>query len=466
MIGIRFTCWPLLAAALLVGCPGKRPDAHADHAPDEHGHEPGDHEEEEGGQGHDHGPPGESSDEVTLTREQLDAAKITVATASVGSSAATLRLTAVVGPDLDAQLHVTPKVPGVVRSISKQLGDAVAKGDVLCELDSVELGQAVAEWVKERTLLEAQRAVLAQEEELLGRRVTLAKTLLEREETLRSQEIGTVRTFYEAQQKHAEALLERDRRLLELHAGVRQLEVAVAAARSRLEILGLDEADLARIEPGEESLGRDLARVQVRAAAPGVVVRRHATLGEYVDTSGKLFELQDLTRVWVEARVFEKDLRLVRTGQRVTVRLDAFPGVTFEGEVGLVETTLDRESRAVVVRVVLENPRAIGEWREPNPIRPGMFGSVDLVLEERAAAVVLDESAVVHEGSSTYVFVRESAGEKGVTFHRRQVEVRDAGAGRVEVTSGLKAGEVVATSGLFTLKSVARQGELGGGHSH
>ena len=453
----------LLTAVLLLALAGCSDGGRGD--PDEHGrgrggHDEGDHE------GHDHGPPGPSSDEVRLTREQLQASDVRVATAGVGSAAATLTLTAVVSPNLDAQLHVTPKVPGVVRSIGKQLGEAVATGDILCELESVELGQAAAEWIKARMLLESQRGVLAQEETLLGRRVELARALLQREERLKSQEIGTVRAFYEAEQKLAEAQLDRDRRLLELGATVRRLEVEVAAARSRLQVLGLSDEDAAGLSADAGALGRALGRLQVRAAAPGVVVSRHVTLGELVETTDVLFELHDPSRVWIEARVFEKDLRRVRTGQKASVELDALPGTCFDGRVALVGAALDRQSRAAVVRVELENPAAATVWGEPHPVRPGMFGRVELILEERLAPVVLLESAIVHEGASTWVFVREEEDERGTTFHRRQVQVRDAGGGRVEVTSGLAAGDVVVVSGLFTLKSTARQGELGGGHSH
>lgn len=437
-----------LALLPLAGCPG---DGHEDH---DHDHD------------HGHAPAGESSDTVRLTRAQVEASGVRVTAAGVGSAAAMLRLTAVVGPDLDAQLHVTPKVPGVVRSVEKQLGQRVARGDVLCTLDSVELGEAVAEWIKVRTLLAAQRKVLEQETALLGRQVELARTVLEREESLRSREIGTVRTYYQAEQGLAQAQLERDRRLLELGATLEQLEVGVAAARSRLEVLGLSDEELAELSKEGARVGADMGRVLVRAAAPGIVVQRHVTLGELVETSDVLFEVQDLSRVWVEARVFEKDLRHVRTGQKACVKLDALPGACFDARVALVGAALDRQSRAAVVRVEVENPDAAGPWPEPFPIRPGMFGSVELVLEERQAAIVLDESAVVHEGASTWVFVREAEDAEGVTFRRREVQVRDAGLGRVEVLSGIEPGAAVATSGLFTLKSVARRGELGGGHSH
>ncbi len=464
----RFVLSALVLLAL-AGCPGKPKPAGDGH---DHGAEGGGHEEEghggheeEGHGGHDHGEHGESSDEVKLTKDQLASSGVKTETAGVGSVATTLPVTAVVTADLDAQVHVTPKVPGVVRAVRKQLGDKVATGDVLCEIDSVEVGQAAAEWVKARTLLESQRAILVQEETLLGRRVELAETILAREERLKSQEIGTVRAFYEAEQKLAEAKLDRDRRLLEVRAAVRQLEVEQAATRSRLSVMGLAKEDIERLAEDDGSLGSDLGRIRVRAAAAGLVAARHVTLGEFVEPADVLFEVHDMSRVWVEARVFEKDLRLVRTGQKACVKLEAFPGACFDGRVALIGASLDRESRAAVVRIELANPSS-DVWPEDFPIRPGMFGMVELILEERMAPVVLAETAIVHEGAQTFVFVREAEDAAGATFERHEVVIKDAGAGRVEVVSGLEAGAVVATSGLFTLKSVARQGELGGGHTH
>ncbi len=450
-----------LLVLLLAGCPGKKPegDGH-DHAQGEEGHG---HEEEGGG--HEHGEHGESSDTVELTKAQLESSGVKTETAAVGSVATTLAVTAVIAADLDAQVHATAKVPGVVRSVKKQLGDKVAVGDVLCEIESVELGQAAAEWVKARTLLESQRTLLTQEEALLGRRVELAQTVLDREERLKSQEIGTVRAFYEAEQKLAEAQLERDRRLLEVRAALRQLEVEQSAARSRLSAMGMAKDELDRLASDDPAVSQDIGKISVRAAGKGIVAARHITLGEYVGPSDVLFELQDLSRVWVEARVFEKDLRLVRTGQKACVRLEALPGGCFDAHVTLIGATLDRESRAAVVRIELENAKS-DVWPEAFPIRPGMFGTVEVILDERMAPVVLPEAAVVHEGAETFVFVRASEDADGVTFKRHEVVIRDAGAGRVEVVSGIAAGEVVAVSGLFTLKSVARQGELGGGHSH
>ncbi|MAZ90337.1 MAG: hypothetical protein CMF76_00005, partial [Maricaulis sp.] len=239
-------------------------------------------------------------------------------------------------------------------------------------------------------------------------------------------------------------------------------------------------------------------RYPLRAPRSGIVVARDITANEYVDTSSKLFLIQDLSRVWVIASVYEGDLARVRRGQAALVRLEAFPQVTLRGRVTFIDYHVDPNSRACEVRIELPNEPIQG-WEEPFPLRPGMFGTVELVLAEKQAAVAVPESAIVHEGERNYVFValaakqgaedahgdrEEHGGDEGHEheghddegdnhdggprhrFARRAVQIGARGGDVVQVTDGLRAGEQVVVEGTFTLKSTARQGELGGGHSH
>lgn len=436
----------LALALAFAGCDRKQ-DGH-----DEHGH---------GHEAHGQGEHGEEAHEegvVRLTPEQLEAAKITVSPVSSGLVTTVLRLTAVVAPNQDAQVHATPKVSGVVRRIHKQLGDTVATGDALCDVESVELGQAASEYLKTKTMLEAQREILAQETRILDQSVELAVTIYEREKQLKEQQISVARAFFEAERDLARARLDRDRRLLEVGAAVRQLEVELLAGHERLRILGVPNEEIEKVSAND---GAGIGVYTIRAAGPGVITARHVTLSEHVDTEQTLFEIHDLSKVWVQANVYEKDLRSVRTGQTACVKLDAFPDVCMDAKVALVGFALDPSTRAATVRVELDDPRVPG-WPEPYPVRPGMFGTAELTVGSRQALLTLPEAAVVHEGKEHYVFVRVDA----TTFRRQPVHVSEGAGGIVEVTEGLKAGDEVAVEGTFTLKSMARAEELGGGHSH
>lgn len=449
----------VLASLTLGGCPGDKKGTD-----DGHGHAEGESHAEEGGDdGHGHGDEGHGGHEeheegmVELTPSQLESAAIKVQTAGPGKIAEVLALNAVVGPDQDAQVHVTPKVPGVVREVSKGLGEQVQKGDALCELESVELGQAVSEYLRAQMLHESQRELLTQETRLLERSGALARTILDRQQELKEQGLSTVRNVYEAEQALAQTELERERRLLELGSTVRQLEVERVTARERLLILGLTAGDIEGLRAEE---GAGVGRFTVRSAGSGVITARHVTLNEFVEPAATLFEIHDLSTVWVQGKVYEKDLRRVKTGQRALVRLNAFPGQVFEGKVSWIAFSIDPSTRAADVRVEL--PNGGPEWSEPFPIRPGMFGKVDIVVSERDAAVTLPEAAIVHEGDEAFVFVREAPAK----FRRQPVQVAEGSEGLVEITRGLEAGAEVAVENTFTLKSMARAEELGGGHSH
>ena len=175
----------------------------------------------------------------------------------------------------------------------------------------------------------------------------------------------------------------------------------------------------------------------------------------------KLYTLEDLSHVWILASAFEQQIRAVRTGQSGRIHLDAFPEDVFTGRVTLVGYEVDPESRALGVRLELENV-SLAAWPEEFPIRPGMFGSVELAVGRTTARVALPEDAIVHEDDGDYVFVRTGPG----VFARRPVELGPPAGHLVEVRAGLDPGEEVVVAGTFPLKSALRRGELGEGHSH
>jgi len=445
----------------LLGCsPGPQPPAGHDDS-----HEP--HEEE--------GP-----ESVRLTDDQVAAAGIRLQATGPGEITRHLTLPAVVAANADAVTHVNPKAPGIVRSIEKQLGTAVREGELLCRIDSAELGAAVAAFVRERALVEAGKTTLEREGRLFQERLETAERVLqgaidinrriqEREQELQSQAVSTIRPLLEAERTLQASELEkeraltdlraeRDTRLLVLEVELEERRIGLTAAINALSALGLTEEDLADLEPGSPLLA---GTYEIRAPRPGIVAGRHITTGEFVDSSTKLYTLEDLTRVWVVASAFETQIPSVRTGQSGRIRLDAFPGLELEARVTLVGYEVDASSRALGVRLELDNP-TLSDWPEEYPLRPGMFGGVDLVIARERAPLVLAEGAIVHAENGDFVFVRTAPG----TFERREVRLGPPAGENVAVLSGLAAGEEVAVSGTFHLESALRKGELGGGHSH
>lgn len=475
--------------SLLLGCsPDEKPVDDHGHGDEEHGHDEGADSDsgtpeamgrdEEDADPHEHGD--DEVGHVELTETQFQSADIAVVQALPGQVKETLSLPGTVAPNADAVIHVTPRVAGQVRQVLKRLGERVEAGELLCVIDSVELGDAAADCLRDKAMVAAAQETLEREEGLFEKRVAALTTVLDgsievhdriyqREDELQQKAVSTIRPLLEADKALQEAKLDRERQLTELHAerdarllaldvDLRSKRIDLAAARNRLLTLGIPADDIDGISEGAALLAGEY---RVYSAGTGVAVDRHISPGEFVEAGSRLFVIEDLSRVWFVASAFEEQLQTVRTGQSASVSLDAFAGSEFSGSVSLVEFRVDPTSRSVGVRIALDNDQ-LETWPEELPLRPGMFGRVELETASRMAGLVLPEKALVHEDDGDYVFVQVEP----LAFERRSVITRAVAGDKVEVLQGLEEGETVAVSGTFLLKSAERASELGGGHSH
>lgn len=398
---------------------------------------------------------------IELTARQVASAGVRTLIAGPGTVESTLRLAATATADLDARSHVTPRVMGLARSIQVGLGDTVETGDVLCEIDSPEFGRLVSAYITAAATLAMDEQTLSGERALLERNVELAQEVFDREEDLAKKGIATLAGRYEAETRLQDARLRRDSRLLELESRLAKARINLVAAERELEILGVPHDDLAGMASAASEPHATLGTYTIRAPRGGVVLSREVSDAEFVDTATTLFTIQDLSTVWVQGSIYEQDLPRVRRGAKAIVRLDAFPDEAFAGVVAVIDSAISPTTRAAGVRVVLEN-EPIPSWSEPLPIRPGMFGSIEVTTGEIEAAVVVPESALVHEADGDFVFVEV----RERLFELHPVVTGAAASEQVEILEGLAAGDRVVSAGTFLLKAAARDGELGEGHGH
>ncbi len=210
-------------------------------------------------------------------------------------------------------------------------------------------------------------------------------------------------------------------------------------ARQRLELLGVAPQDIDAIAAS----GQPIKAMPVRAPARGYVARKAVVKGLYVQSGTELFQLADLSSVWVLIDVSEGDLSRVRLGQQATFETSSAPGQRYTGKVQFIYPALNTGSRTLQARVELANPRL--------ELRPGMFG--DVTLETGAAeAVVIPADALVDTGEHRYVFVDRGAGR----FEPRAVSTGASGGGKVAILEGLADGERVVTRASFLLDSESR----------
>jgi Cu(I)/Ag(I) efflux system membrane fusion protein len=211
------------------------------------------------------------------------------------------------------------------------------------------------------------------------------------------------------------------------------------AARQRLHLLGLSDGQIANLEKS----GAPMENVTIFSPASGFVIEKNVVEGAAVDPGMRLYRIAALNKVWVEADVYEGDLGHVKVGQSATVTLDYFPGRSYGAKVAYVYPYLDPKNRTGRVRVELAN--------KDLDLRPGMYASVELAADAQPKLQV-PSSAVVYTGPRRLVFVDLGQGR----FRPQEIRVGLQADGMYEVLEGLRAGEVVATSGVFLIAAEAR----------
>jgi Cu(I)/Ag(I) efflux system membrane fusion protein len=207
----------------------------------------------------------------------------------------------------------------------------------------------------------------------------------------------------------------------------------LAASAERLRNWGMGEAELAALRAG----GEPQAVMLVRATGDGVVVDKPARVGLRFMPGEPLYQLADLSSVWVMAEVHEQDLAQARVGAAASASLVAWPGRHFTGRVEFVSPVLNPESRTAQLRIAFANPR--GE------LKPGMYADVELHAPLAEAALTIPASAVIDTGLRQMAFVERGPG----LFERRTLRLGRRGDGRVQVLDGLVEGERVVVEGNF-----------------
>jgi Cu(I)/Ag(I) efflux system membrane fusion protein len=208
------------------------------------------------------------------------------------------------------------------------------------------------------------------------------------------------------------------------------------ASRQRLRAFDVSAEEIAALE----RTGTARRTITLRSPVSGVVVEKTAFEGMKVSPADRLYQIADLSRVWVLADVYEKDLDAVRVGARARVTLAAQPGGEWRGTVTFVSPIVKPETRTVEARIEVDNVGGI--------LKPDMFADVSLEGTPSAALTVPD-SAVIQTGERTLVFVDKGQGR----YEPREVALGARVAGGYEVVRGLVAGERVVVSANFLLDS-------------
>ncbi|MCA6119547.1 efflux RND transporter periplasmic adaptor subunit [Bradyrhizobium sp. WSM 1738] len=241
---------------------------------------------------------------------------------------------------------------------------------------------------------------------------------------------------YKAQQRVAQISLDRAKQLAERQVGP-QATVDTAQA-------AYDQAS-AGIAKTEAIISQKL----VRAPFEGDLGVRQVEVGQYLTAGTQIVSLTDLSRLYANLTVTEKQSSQVKVGQTVRVAVDAYPGRTFEGKITTIEPQISTDTRNIRVQATINNPDRI--------LKPGMFATTTIVLPEKPPVVTVPETAVDYTlyGDSVFLITekKEDDGKTSLTAVRTFVKTGNRVEGRVEILKGLNPGDRVVAVGQIKLQS-------------
>ena len=344
---------------------------------------------------------GKESEEtaVTLTPDEVRTAGIQVTALTLQKLSGQVRVTAMIEANQDALAHIAPRVAGRIVRVQANLGDVVKAGQALAVLDSIDLGDARSAYRTAQTELSLARANFNRLDGLYREQVIAQKDWLA------------------------------------AHADYEKAKSVSRAAADKLRLLGV-------------APGGDGSTFPVTAPFAGMVIEKNAVLGELAPADQSLFTVANLSTVWIESDLYEKDLGGIQVGAPAQVRIAAYSNTVFEGRLTYISSTVDPQTHTVKGRIEVPNPRLA--------LKPGMFANVTLVGGNQVEGWAVPETAIILFKGEPSVFRAE-----GNRFEPQAVQTGAYVNGYVVIRSGLKTGDRVVTAGAYQLKARLMKSSIG-----
>jgi len=366
--------------------------------------------------GHNHSPEEEVG--IKLSEKQIKESKIKLEPVTIKKIHKEISLLGDITVNKDMTACVASRVPGNVKKVLKTLGEKVKKGEVLAEIDSRELADAKANYLAALEKYDLEKSVFEQEKEIYKKK------------------ISSEREYLNAKQAMANARIE------------------LRSAKQKLVALGISKEKIAGLP---EQPDETLTHFEIKAPFDGTIIEKHITQGEVIkeDKDDDVnFVVANLDSVWVNLRISQKDLPLIRSGRKTTISV-GFGIPDTEGTISFVSPVISEETRAAIGRVIIDNKSGL--------YRPGLFVTAKVIIENDKPKICVPVSAVQSIDGENIVFVRHED-----EFEPQTVVLGVTDGEYVEIISGLNSNDKFVSEGAFDLKTKIITGGMDAhaGHGH
>lgn len=298
--------------------------------------------------------------------------------------------------------HVTPRIEGKLSKVIANLGDHVKTGQTLAEIDSIQMGEARAQFRSSKTDL------------------ALAQANFDRISKLYEDKVVPQKQFIESQ------------------SALERAKSALYADSERLRMYG--------------GLGQPSGSTYVlKAPFNGIVIEKNAVIGELANPANTIFTIADMSTVWIDADVPERDLQYLEVGKTASVTVTAYPDEVFTGKVSYISSVVDKTTRTVKARIELPNL--------DQKLRIDMFAKVVLNHSGTKEVLVVPNTSVVMVQGIPNVYISEDGG-----FKARAVELGARYNEYVEIKNGLTENESVVQAGVYALKARQLKSQISDEH--
>ena len=313
--------------------------------------------------------------------------------------------------NLNSFARITPLAAGIIRNVLVDVGDPISDGQVLAELVSPDLARAISEYTGALATLALKRIVYTREKKLVEKRIS-------------------------SQNEFEQALAE-----------YRVAKSIKDAARQQLLMYGLPEEQIRGLEESESRY----SYLSIFAPFSGTLVSRNAVVGETVKQGETIFELADISSMWIELSVPEDMVSLVKVTDPIEASFDTLPGVTIRGRVDWLSSSIDERTRMMKARVVLPNTAS--------QLKAGMFGQIRILSAGPSNVLFAPGDALHRFNEKNFVFVKLSDD----LYEARIINGSKKDGGVLEILQGVVPNEELVVNHSFTLKSEFLKSRLGAG---
>ncbi len=319
-------------------------------------------------------------------------------------------------PRPDGEAHIGSLVSGRVVEIAVGLGENITKGSLLCRIESPEVGEAQAKYIRAAAEYQFAQKELLRQQKLNEEKIGAEKILFEKEAT--------------AQSAHAQ----------------------LVAAEHTLQSIGFSKSEIEDLMRNSSASGV----LTLKSPISGTVTDREIHLGQRVEPERDLFHIVDLSQLWIQISLYEKDLGQIACRQSVDIIPQSYPNNVFKGKIVQIGREVKQETRSIDCFIEVENRDAI--------LIPNLFVTCRVLIGSNSGQIIAvpEHAIVIDEHGDKSVFIEHEPG----CYLPKEVLTGRSSDGWAEIVDGLQEGDRVVFKGAFFIKSEAAKGSFGHGHAH